>query len=287
MNTKMSKTEMLAAINQQHGTLLELGLDGKDAVISLVKIAEITGRSHRHLMERARSFIEGAELGSGRKNSGADSEQELGGQPKNWQSPFRYELTSYVNLQGKEQPTYNLNREAFYQFVLSMTGKNVATIRDNYILAFKAFEQLALGEMHHEVAAVRLQLEKKKKLESRDELIKRLKPIAQMMINHRQLWRSYSRRNAYNHFAKTLPDFKSKFPKVADFNLALHKAQWICCDPAAEGNGLAGHHALGRGFVIPCDDEKNGIKLQYAKITALGVLYLQERMEQFYEQSFA
>lgn len=62
-NTKMSKTEMLAAINQQHGTLLELGLDGKDAVISLVKIAEITGRRHDHLMERVRSFIEGAELG--------------------------------------------------------------------------------------------------------------------------------------------------------------------------------------------------------------------------------
>lgn len=271
-NTKMSKKAMLAAINSQHGTMIELGLDGENAVISLVKIAEMTSRRHDDLLKRARSFI---------------AEQKLGGVGNNSESPFRYDLTSYVNQQGKEQPTYNLNREAFYDFTLSMNGEKEDAIRKTYIIAFKALEQMALDEMHHEVAAVRLQLEKKKKLESRDELIKRLKPIAQMMINHRQLWRSYSRRNAYNHFAKTLPDFKSKFPKVADFNLALHKAQWICCDPEAEGNGLAGHHALGRGFVIPCDDEKNGIKLQYAKITALGVLYLQERMEQFYEQSFA
>ncbi|WP_033138411.1 Rha family transcriptional regulator [Aeromonas finlandensis] len=272
MNTKMSKPEMLAAINQQHGTLLELGLDGKDAVISLVKIAEITGRRHDDLLVRVRSFIEGAELGNGRKNSGVD---------------FRYEPATYLDAKGETRPTYNLNREAFYQFVLSMTGKHVATIRDNYILAFKAFEQLALHEMHHEVAAVRLQLEHKQRSESIDELIKRVKPIAQMMINHRQLQRSYSRQNAYRYFNQQLPDFKSKFPKIADFNKALHKINWICCDTSSAANGQPWQRAQGRGFVIPYDDERNGHQLSYAKITALGMLYLQERMEQLYEQSVA
>lgn len=287
MKTKMSKKEMLAAINQQHGTLLELGLDGENAVISLVKVAEITGRRHDHLMERVRSFIDEQKLGGLPKNWASSSEQELEGQPKNWQSPFRYELTSYVNLQGKEQPTYNLNREAFYQFVLSMTGKHVATIRDNYILAFKAFEQLALHEMHHEVAAVRLQLAHKKHSESIDELVKRLTPVAKMMIMHRQLEPSLSRRAAYQYLKKNILDFQSKFPRERDFNIALGKIKWINHDPSSSDNGKAYDRALGRGFVISYNPNKQGIKLEASKITSLGMLYLQERMEQLYEQSVA
>lgn len=294
-NTKMSKKEMLAAINQQHGTMIELGLDGKDAVISLVKIAEITGRRHDNLMERVRSFIDEQELGGPLKNQAASSEQlatsgdgqELGSGPNNWGADFLYEATTYLDAQCKERPTYNLNREAFLDFILSMNGESVAAIRKTYIRAFKALEQMALDEMHHEVAAVRLQLEHKQRSESIDELIKRLKPIAQMMINHRQLQRSYSRQNAYRYFNQNLPDFKSKFPKIADFNKALHKINWICCDTPSPANGLPWPRAQGRGFVIPYDDERNGHQLSYAKITALGMLYLQERMEQLYEQSIA
>lgn len=192
-----------------------------------------------------------------------------------------------MNLQGKEQPTYNLNREAFYQFVLSMTGKNVATIRDNYILAFKAFEQLALHEMHHEVAAVRLKLEHKQHSESIDELVKRLTPVAKMMIMHRQLEPSLSRRAAYQYFKKSLIDFQSKFPRERDFNIVLGKIKWINHDPSSSDNGKAYDRALGRGFVISYNPNKQGIKLEASKITALGMLYLQERMEQLYEQSVA
>lgn len=272
MNTKMSKPEMLAAINQQHGTLLELGLDGKDAVISLVKIAEITGRRHEDLLKRVRSKQDvGQPVGAG-KDSGAD---------------FSYEPTTYLDAQRKERPTYNLNREAFFYFILSMNGEKVDAIRKTYIIAFKALEQMALDEAHHEVAAVRLQLEHKQRSESIDELIKRVKPIAQMMINHRQLQRSYSRQNAYRYFNQQLPDFKSKFPKIADFNKALHKINWICCDTSSAANGQPWQRAQGRGFVIPYDDERNGHQLSYAKITALGMLYLQERMGQLYEQSVA
>lgn len=270
MNTKMSKTEMLAAINQQHGTLLELGLDGKDAVISLVKVADITGRSHRHLMERARSFIDG---------------QKLGHQPKNWQIYFSYEPTAYLDGYGREMPTYNLNRAAFFDFVLSMTGKKVDAIRKTYIQAFDAFEQLALHEMHHEVAAVRLKLEHKQHSESIDELVKRLTPVAKMMIMHRQLEPSLSRRATYQYLKKNILDFQSKFPKERDFNIALGKIKWINHDPSSSDNGKAYDRALGRGFVISYNPNKQGVKLEASKITALGILYLQERMEQFYEQS--
>ncbi|WP_429111125.1 Rha family transcriptional regulator [Aeromonas rivipollensis] len=272
MKTKMSKKEMLAAINQQHGTMIELGLDGKDAVISLVKIAEITGRRHNHLMERVRSFIEG---------------EEVGGQPKNWSADFLYEATTYLDAQGKERPTYNLNREAFFDFILSMTGERVDAIRKTYIIAFKALEQMALDEMHHEVAAVRLKLEHKQHSESIDELVKRLTPVAKMMIMHRQLEPSLSRRAAYQYLKKNILDFQSKFPKERDFNIVLGKIKWINHDPSSSDNGKAYDRALGRGFVISYNPNKQGVKLEASKITALGILYLQERMEQLYEQSVA
>ncbi|MDM5140469.1 Rha family transcriptional regulator [Aeromonas bestiarum] len=295
MNTKMSKTEMLAAINQQHGTLLELGLDGKDAVISLVKVADITGRSHRHLMERARSFIDGQKLGHLPNNWEVSSEplatdgeeQKLGHQPKNWQIYFSYEPTAYLDGYGREMPTYNLNRAAFFDFVLSMTGKKVDAIRKTYIQAFDAFEQLALHEMHHEVAAVRLKLEHKQHSESIDELVKRLTPVAKMMIMHRQLEPSLSRRAAYQYLKKNILDFQSKFPRERDFNIVLGKIKWINHDPSSSDNGKAYDRALGRGFVISYNPNKQGIKLEASKITALGMLYLQERMEQLYEQSVA
>lgn len=292
-NTKMSKTEMLAAINQQHGTMLELGLDGENAVISLVKIAEITGRRHNDLLVRVRSFIEIWESGNARNNQAADSEQlatdgdeqGLEGLRKISQSPFRCELASYVNQQGKEQPTFLLNREAFYDFTMSMNGELVAEIRRNYIIAFKALEQLALKELHHEVAAIRLQLEHKKHSESIDELIKRLTPITKLMIMHRQLEPSLPRRAAYQYLKKHVLAFQSKFPRERDFNIALGKINWIKYDPGSSDNGKACDRARGRGFVISYNPNKQGIKLEAAKITALGILYLQERMEQFYEQS--
>lgn len=269
MNTKMSKEELLSAINQQHGTLLELGLDGKEAVISLVKVAELTGRRHDDLLKRVRSMTDD-QLGDARKNSGVD---------------FLYEPITYSDAKGETRPTYNLNREAFYQFVLSMTGKKVAAIRDNYIIAFKAFEQLALHELHHEVAAVRLQLEHKQRSESIDELVKRLKPTAQLMVRHGSLPRTISRRETYRYFKRTLPDFQSKFPKEESFNKVLSKICWIHCEPGSIINGKAYPKAIGRGFVASYDFDRQGHQLEGAKVTALGLLYLQERMEQLYEQS--
>lgn len=282
MNTKMSKTEMLAAINQQHGTLLELGLDGKDAVISLVKIAEITGRRHDDLLVRVRSFIEGAEVGSGRKNSAASSEQlatdgdeqKLGHLRKNSEIYFSYEPTTYLDGYGREMPTYNLNRAAFYQFVLSMTGKKVAAIRDSYIMAFDAFEQLALYEAHHEVADLRLKLAQKLDTEQ-------LKAIAREMVWRKIIPSRCSRADAYRWLKVNSEDFQSYFRTMKEFNEALHHACFIYSEKGTPWHETCGEDALNKGLVIESSLTKQGHKGS-PHLTAYGILYIQKKANQLH-----
>lgn len=258
-NTKMSKTEMLAAINQQHGTLLELGLDGKDAVISLVKIAEITGRRHDHMMERARSFI---------------GEQELGHLPKNWEIYFSYEPTTYLDGYGREMPTYNLNRAAFFDFVLSMTGKKVDAIRKTYIQAFDAFEQLALHEAHHEVADLRLKLAQKLDTEQ-------LKAIAREMVWRKVIPSRCSRADAYRWLKANSEDFQGYFRTMKEFNEALHHACFIYSEKGTAWHETCGEDALNKGLVIESSLTKQGHKGS-PHLTAYGILYIQKRANQLH-----
>lgn len=281
-NTKMSKPEMLAAINRQHGTMIELGLDGENAVISLVKIADITGRRHDHLMERVRSVIEGEEVGGLPKNWASSSEhlaadgeeQKLGGVGNNSESPFRYELTSYVNLQGKEQPTYNLNRAAFYQFVLSMTGERVAAIRDNYIIAFDALEQMALDEAHHEVADLRLKLAQKLDTEQ-------LKAIAREMVWRKVIPSRCSRADAYRWLKANSEDFQGYFRTMKEFNEALHWADIIYSEKGTPWHETCGDIALNNGVAIEASLTKQGHKGS-PHLTAYGILYIQKRANQLH-----
>ncbi|ANB69326.1 Rha family transcriptional regulator [Aeromonas sp. 96A] len=259
MKTKMSKTEMLAAINQQHGTMIELGLDGENAVISLVKIAEITGRRHDDLLKRARSFI---------------AEQKLGGLGNNSESPFRYELTSYVNQQGREQPTYNLNREAFYDFTLSMNGEKEDAIRKTYIIAFKALEQMALDEAHHEVADLRLKLAQKLDTEQ-------LRAIAQEMVWRKVIPSRCSRADAYRWLKANSEDFQSYFRTMKEFNEALHWAEIIYSEKGKTWHETCGDIALNNGVVIEASLTRQGHKGS-PHLTAYGILYIQKKASQLH-----
>lgn len=258
-NTKMSKKEMLAAINQQHGTMIELGLDGENAVISLVKIAEITGRRHTHLMERVRSFIEG---------------EEAEGQPKNWSADFLYEPTTYRDAQGKERPTYNLNREAFYDFTLSMNGEKEDAIRKTYIRAFKALEQMALDEAHHEVADLRLKLAQKLDTEQ-------LKAIAREMVWRKVIPSRCSRADAYRWLKANSEDFQSYFRTMKEFNEALHWADIIYSEKGTPWHETCGDIALNNGVVIEASLTKQGHKGS-PHLTAYGILYIQKRANQLH-----
>lgn len=259
-NTKMSKKAMLAAINQQHGTMIELGLDGENAVISLVKIAEITGRRHTHLMERVRSFIEG---------------EEAEGQPKNWSADFLYEPTTYRDAQGKERPTYNLNREAFYDFTLSMNGEKEDAIRKTYIRAFKALEQMALDEAHHEVADLRLKLAQKADKEH-------IKKIAKEMVWRGVIPASYARSKAYNWLRDNCEDFESYFKTKTAFNDALAIAGWVYKGEGQSRNALyCGDSALNDGYVKEPSPTLGGHK-GMPHITAYGLIYIQNRAKQLH-----
>ncbi len=281
-NTKMSKNEMLAAINQQHGTMIELGLDGKDAVISLVKIAEITGRRHDNLMERVRSFIDEQELGGPLKNQAASSEQlatsgdgqELGSGPNNWGADFLYEATTYLDAQCKERPTYNLNREAFLDFILSMNGESVAAIRKTYIRAFKALEQMALDEAHHEVADLRLKLAQKLDTEQ-------LRAIAQEMVWRKVIPSRCSRADAYRWLKANSEDFQSYFRTMKEFNEALHWAEIIYSEKGTPWHETCGDIALNNGVVIEASLTKQGHKSS-PHLTAYGILYIQKRANQLH-----
>ena len=259
MKTKMSKKEMLAAINQQHGTMIELGLDGKDAVISLVKIAGITGRRHEDLLKRVRSKQDvGQPVGAG-NDSGAD---------------FSYEPTTYLDAQRKERPTYNLNREAFFDFILSMNGEKVDAIRKTYIIAFKALEQMALDEAHHEVADLRLKLAQKLDTEQ-------LRAIAQEMVWRKVIPSRCSRADAYRWLKANSEDFQSYFRTMKEFNEALHWAEIIYSEKGKTWHETCGDIALNNGVVIETSLTKQGHKGS-PHLTAYGILYIQKRANQLH-----
>ncbi|WCP68129.1 Rha family transcriptional regulator [Vibrio tubiashii] len=239
--------QSIEEINKQFDTELMLGLEGKDAVISLLDVARITGRLHDNLLKSVRKHLE--------------SEAVTGG--------VNFYGTSYTTAQGKELQTYLLDRKAFYFFVLGMTGSKVASIRLKYINAFEAMRELLYAasndELDHARAVMkgyRLQL-----AEAED----RAEVAEQMSSELRKTIVEIEGSSRPTHVFKQLnqiPQY-NKLLNQREFMLLLRHLRF-----KSNKQRTAMQCGIDLGYMTNLSDVKNGRTYYSAAITSKGKEYL-------------
>lgn len=101
----------------------KLEVINNEPVASSINIAETFGKRHDNIMRDIRQAI--------------NEMQSLEGSIKGL---LNFEESSYKNQQGKEQPCYLMNRDAFCFIVMGFTGKKAFEWKLKYIEAFNAME---------------------------------------------------------------------------------------------------------------------------------------------------
>ena len=77
-------------------------INNGQAVTSSLQVAEYFGKKHQHVMEKVRALL--AEI------------------PSDW-GVSNFRQSSYFNLQGKEQPCYEMTKDGFTLLAMGFTGK--------------------------------------------------------------------------------------------------------------------------------------------------------------------
>lgn len=98
------------------------------ALTTSLKVAEYFGKRHDHILAKIDSLK--AEL---------QIPENLGVQNENYSPQFI--RSSYKNLQGKLQPMYLLNRDAFMEVVGNLNGTKARQFKREYYAAFNAMEK--------------------------------------------------------------------------------------------------------------------------------------------------
>lgn len=98
-------------------------IQNDQALTTSLKVAEVFGKHHRHVLENIRELI-----------------RQIEGMPKNGQtSPFQE--TTYINEQnGQTYPMYLMNRDGFTLLVMGFTGQKALQWKWDYIQAFNKLE---------------------------------------------------------------------------------------------------------------------------------------------------
>ena len=91
------------------------------AVTSSLQVAEYFGKKHQHVMEKIRTLL--AEL------------------PSEW-GVSNFRRSSYFNVQGKEQPCYEMTKDGFTLLAMGFTGKKAIEFKLNYINAFNTMIEI-------------------------------------------------------------------------------------------------------------------------------------------------
>lgn len=111
--------------------LVEISKD-KQAVTTSVRVAEVFGKQHSHVIRAINNII-----GDLRDNE--DLGQPQNGETfKNGQSNFG--LSSYFDKQGKQQKQYIINRDGFTLLAMGFTGSKALKFKLQYIQAFNEME---------------------------------------------------------------------------------------------------------------------------------------------------
>lgn len=85
-------------------------------------VAEYFDKNHQHVLEKIRKL---------------DCSEAFG------QSNFRQ--SSYLNMQGKEQPIYELTRDGFMFLAMGFTGPRAAAVKEAFIAQFNQMESMLRG----------------------------------------------------------------------------------------------------------------------------------------------
>lgn len=97
---------------------------GKQVVTTSLKVAEIFGKEHKHVMETVRKLT--AENSTVRKMFIEDS---------------------YLNSRNQQQPMYYMNRDGFTLLAMGFTGSKAMEFKLKYIEAFNKMEQIVRQEL--------------------------------------------------------------------------------------------------------------------------------------------
>ena len=96
-------------------------INNGQAVTTSMKIAEYFGKKHQHVMEKIRKLLD-----------------EL---PSEW-GVSNFRRSSYFNVQGKEQPCYEMTKDGFTLLAMGFTGKKAIEFKLNYINAFNTMIEI-------------------------------------------------------------------------------------------------------------------------------------------------
>ena len=100
-------------------------INNGQAVTSSLQVAEYFGKKHQHVMEKVRALL--AEI------------------PSDW-GVSNFRQSSYFNLQGKEQPCYEMTKDGFTLLAMGFTGKKAIEFKINYINAFNQMADFILSD---------------------------------------------------------------------------------------------------------------------------------------------
>ena len=100
-------------------------INNGQAVTSSLQVAEYFGKKHQHVMEKVRALL--AEI------------------PSDW-GVSNFRQSSYFNLQGKEQPCYEMTKDGFTLLAMGFTGKKAMEFKIDYINAFNEMADFILSD---------------------------------------------------------------------------------------------------------------------------------------------
>ena len=100
-------------------------INNGQAVTSTLQVAEYFGKKHQHVMEKVRALL--AEI------------------PSDW-GVSNFRQSSYFNLQGKEQPCYEMTKDGFTLLAMGFTGKKAMEFKIDYINAFNQMADFILSD---------------------------------------------------------------------------------------------------------------------------------------------
>jgi Rha family phage regulatory protein len=68
---------------------------------------------------------------------------------------LNFQLSSYLNQQGKQQPMYHITKDGFIFLTMSFTGQKAAQIKEAYIRAFNQMEAQLIARQKREIRIIR------------------------------------------------------------------------------------------------------------------------------------
>lgn len=96
-------------------------LQNEQAVTTSLKVAEVFGKNHQHVIRDVRGLI-----------TEIEDVSKIG---------QMFSESSYPDKYGRQQPMYLMNRDGFTLLVMGFTGKKALKFRLNYLEAFNAMEK--------------------------------------------------------------------------------------------------------------------------------------------------